>query len=141
MYSHEYHFCAVCGAARPEVPTAHLDGHSDDEEGRIEEQRPKEGRQRHKIGRAKAGWAALPPGWAAAESRSHPGAVVYENVHTAERIAWTPVRPASEVEGMSPDLDPDNGLPEGWQAVESTSRPGEARHAFRGRSIFSHIGG
>ena len=96
--------------------------------------------------------ARLPDGWIATESESRPGEVVYENEFTGERIAWIPTRPASDVEGDSPDLydmgpQPDDGggggggyddddggyddggglppLPEGWEAVESQSHPGQ----------------
>jgi len=46
------------------------------------------------------------------------------------------MQPASEVEDESPDLNPNDGLPDGWQAVESESHPGEvvyengALHSF-----------
>jgi len=32
----------------------------------------------------------LPPGWKAVPSRSRPGKVAYQNIHTGERIAWVP---------------------------------------------------
>ena len=32
----------------------------------------------------------LPKGWVAVPSRSHPGEVVYHNIHTGDRIAWKP---------------------------------------------------
>ena len=77
----------------------------------------------------------LPDGWQAVESESHPGEVVYENIYTGERIAWKPTMPASDEEGMSPDITGEaeagggggggGGLPDGWLAVESQSRPGE----------------
>lgn len=43
----------------------------------------------------------VPPGWRPVESRSRPGETSYENVFTAERIAWKPLRPASRTVGRS----------------------------------------
>ena len=42
----------------------------------------------------------LPEGWRRCDSRSRPGEVVYENIHTEERIAWFPTENANK-EGMS----------------------------------------
>jgi hypothetical protein len=105
---------------------------------------------------AKAAEAAqeLPTGWTRVESRSRPGEFVYENIHTEERQAWFPDKPA--VEESVPSVDPeaadkaalmaknkaallarkaakaeqqaalkDAPLPAGWIRSESRSRPGE----------------
>lgn len=32
----------------------------------------------------------LPPGWKAVPSRSRPGKISYQNIHTGEKIAWVP---------------------------------------------------
>ena len=32
----------------------------------------------------------LPPGWVAVPSRSRPGRIAYQNMHTGERISWFP---------------------------------------------------
>lgn len=50
----------------------------------------------------------LPEGWKHVESRSVPGEMVYENVHTRERQAWCPDEPAPTAESnLSAILDPD----------------------------------
>jgi len=48
-------------------------------------------------------------------SQSRPGAFSYLNVHTGERVAERPSRPASQ----------GGQLPPGWKKVPSQSRPGE----------------
>lgn len=50
----------------------------------------------------------LPEGWKHVESRSVPGEMVYENVHTSERQAWKPDDAAPTTESnLSAILDPD----------------------------------
>jgi len=44
----------------------------------------------------------LPEGWRRVESRSRPGEFVYENVHTEERQAWFPNKPAVEEVSAAP---------------------------------------
>ena len=61
----------------------------------------------------------LPEGWRAAQSHHQQGEIVFENIHTLERIAWRPKQPASSVPGESPDVNPNADLPDGWAAVES----------------------
>ena len=68
---------------------------------------------------------ALPAGWSLVASQTRKGEISYENDHTGERIQWRPRDAASKKYGKSPDLNPSRGLPEGWSAVPSTSRPGE----------------
>mmetsp|Transcript_11852 Transcript_11852/g.17671 ORF Transcript_11852/g.17671 Transcript_11852/m.17671 type:complete len:131 (+) Transcript_11852:179-571(+) len=41
----------------------------------------------------------LPPGWKAVPSRSRPGKVAYQNIHTAERISWIPTEEAKTYKG------------------------------------------
>lgn len=41
----------------------------------------------------------LPPGWKAVPSRSRPGKVAYQNVHTGERISWIPKEAAAAFKG------------------------------------------
>ena len=43
---------------------------------------------------------------------------VFVLVLQGERIAWIPRSAASDIEGESADLDPNAGLPEGWQLVD-----------------------
>ena len=65
--------------------------------------------------------APLPRGWLASESASRPGSLSYENEYTGERIAWTPTRAASSVEGASPDIvDPSDA------AVDAAAAPAAA---------------
>lgn len=57
----------------------------------------------------------LPPGWKKVPSQSRPGSFSYLNIHTGERVAERPTRPASQ----------GGPLPPGWKKVPSQSRPGE----------------
>lgn len=41
----------------------------------------------------------LPPGWKMVPSRSRPGKVSYQNIHTGERISWVPKEPAKTYKG------------------------------------------
>mmetsp|Transcript_12785 Transcript_12785/g.20686 ORF Transcript_12785/g.20686 Transcript_12785/m.20686 type:complete len:126 (-) Transcript_12785:112-489(-) len=41
----------------------------------------------------------LPPGWKAVPSRSRPGKVAYQNIHTGERISWVPTEEAKTYKG------------------------------------------
>mmetsp|Transcript_2636 Transcript_2636/g.4374 ORF Transcript_2636/g.4374 Transcript_2636/m.4374 type:complete len:129 (+) Transcript_2636:59-445(+) len=41
----------------------------------------------------------LPPGWKAVPSRSRPGKLAYQNVHTGERISWVPTEQAKTYKG------------------------------------------
>ena len=91
---------------------------------------------------------ALPAGWVPVESTSRPGEMSYMNQFTNEKIEWLPTVPASKMPGRVPppssfdleahgygNLDHVHGLPphlgklpEGWAAVNSTSRPGEVSY-------------
>ena len=106
------------------------------------------------------GWG-LPPGWMAVRSGSHKDQIVYKNRFTGEKISWAPTRPASSKEGQSLDIcEPESsdeeeedtdemrsggggggggagGLPTGWAAMPSSSRPGEYvyQNTFTGERI------
>ncbi|CAK9067965.1 Uncharacterized protein SCF082_LOCUS34316, partial [Durusdinium trenchii] len=41
----------------------------------------------------------LPAGWKAVPSRSRPGKVAYQNIHTGERISWVPTEEAKTYKG------------------------------------------
>ena len=41
----------------------------------------------------------LPPGWKAVPSKSRPGEIAYQNIHTGERIAWLPTEEAKTYKG------------------------------------------
>uniref|UniRef100_A0A7S3LSJ6 Uncharacterized protein n=1 Tax=Aplanochytrium stocchinoi TaxID=215587 RepID=A0A7S3LSJ6_9STRA len=41
----------------------------------------------------------LPPGWKMVPSRSRPGKVSYQNIHTGERISWVPKEEAKTYKG------------------------------------------
>jgi hypothetical protein len=79
----------------------------------------------------------LPHGWEVVESSSRPGMASFINNHTQEKIGWYPTKKAEEVAGRLPPntarhpvslimLD-ENGnlLPQGWEKVNSGSRPGK----------------
>ena len=79
----------------------------------------------------------LPQGWKVAESSSRPGMASFINNHTQEKIGWYPTEEAAEVAKQLPPntarhpvslvmLDENsNLLPQGWERVDSVSRPGE----------------
>ena len=89
------------------------------------------------VGGTGGGDQPLPAGWTPVESASRPGQYSYINDHTGEKIAWRPTEPASREAGHVPapsvaDVanyelrhQHETGLPEGWEAVPSASRPGE----------------
>ena len=66
----------------------------------------------------------LPSGWTPAMSLSKEDQVVFENVHTEERIEWLPRRPASRQEDQSDDFAPGKGAVGGWHLVDDPALPG-----------------
>ena len=79
----------------------------------------------------------LPQGWKVVESSSRPGMASFINKHTQEKIGWYPTKEAKEEARRLPPntarhpvslimLD-ENGnlLPQGWEKVNSGSRPGK----------------
>ena len=64
----------------------------------------------------------------ATPSRSRPGATVYKNIFTGEKVSWLPVAPASKELGCSPDvaanLSPAQRLPATHQSLPPASGGG-----------------
>ena len=64
----------------------------------------------------------LPDGWSVEQSGSRPGELVFENIHTGERIPWRPRVAANKEPDKSEDIYPESNLPGGWVVSQQTTK-------------------